>query len=78
MGNCKSAWTCAASGLANFSGTILLAPMRLTDITLGSTALYQRVGDLNAFQLVQRHLDWLREATVWGTVGRWRGRSATR
>ena len=34
-----------------------------TDIK-GSTALYQRVGDLNAFQLVQRHFDWLREATV--------------
>src|SRR3712207_7838907 len=30
----------------------------------GSTALYRRIGDLNAFQLVQRHFDWLREATV--------------
>jgi class 3 adenylate cyclase len=34
-----------------------------TDIK-GSTAPYQRVSDLNAFQLVQRHFDWLREATV--------------
>jgi class 3 adenylate cyclase len=34
-----------------------------TDIK-GSTALYRRIGDLNAFQLVQRHFDWLREATV--------------
>jgi class 3 adenylate cyclase len=34
-----------------------------TDIK-GSTALYQRIGDLNAFQLVQRHFDWLRESTV--------------
>jgi class 3 adenylate cyclase len=34
-----------------------------TDIR-GSTALYRRIGDLNAFQLVQRHFDWLREATV--------------
>lgn len=34
-----------------------------TDIR-GSTALYQRIGDLNAFQLVQQHFDWLREATV--------------
>ena len=34
-----------------------------TDIK-GSTALYQRIGDLNAFQLVQQHFDWLREATV--------------
>lgn len=34
-----------------------------TDIK-GSTALYERIGDLNAFQLVQRHFDWLREATV--------------
>ena len=34
-----------------------------TDIK-GSTALYRRIGDLNAFQLVQQHFDWLREATV--------------
>jgi class 3 adenylate cyclase len=34
-----------------------------TDIK-SSTALYQRIGDLNAFQLVQQHFDWLREATV--------------
>ncbi|MFZ1430750.1 MAG: DUF5939 domain-containing protein [Geminicoccaceae bacterium] len=34
-----------------------------TDIK-GSTALYERIGDLNAFQLVQQHFDWLREATV--------------
>jgi class 3 adenylate cyclase len=34
-----------------------------TDIK-GSTALYQRIGDLNAFQLVQQHFDQLREATV--------------
>ena len=34
-----------------------------TDIK-GSTALYQRIGDLNAFQLVQQHFDWLRDATV--------------
>ena len=34
-----------------------------TDIK-GSTALYQQIGDLNAFQLVQQHFDWLREATV--------------
>ncbi|MEK0084376.1 DUF5939 domain-containing protein [Benzoatithermus flavus] len=34
-----------------------------TDIK-GSTALYQRVGDLNAFQLVQQHFDQLRTATV--------------
>jgi class 3 adenylate cyclase len=34
-----------------------------TDIK-GSTALYQRIGDLNAYQLVEQHFDWLREATV--------------
>ena len=34
-----------------------------TDIK-GSTALYQQIGDLNAFQLVQRHFDQLREVTV--------------
>lgn len=34
-----------------------------TDIK-GSTALYSRIGDLNAFQLVQQHFDWLRDATV--------------
>ncbi len=34
-----------------------------TDIR-GSTALYQRIGDLNAFQLVQQHFDLLRETTV--------------
>jgi class 3 adenylate cyclase len=34
-----------------------------TDIK-SSTALHQRIGDLNAFQLVQQHFDWLREATV--------------
>src|SRR3954471_304002 len=34
-----------------------------TDIR-GSTALYQRIGDLNAYELVQQHFDWLREATV--------------
>lgn len=34
-----------------------------TDIK-GSTALYRQIGDLNAFQLVQQHFDWLREATV--------------
>jgi class 3 adenylate cyclase len=34
-----------------------------TDIK-GSTALYQRIGDLNAYQLVQQHFDRLREATV--------------
>jgi class 3 adenylate cyclase len=34
-----------------------------TDIK-GSTALYQRIGDLNAFQLVQQHFDQLREVTV--------------
>jgi class 3 adenylate cyclase len=34
-----------------------------TDIK-GSTALYQRLGDLNAFQLVQQHFDRLREVTV--------------
>jgi class 3 adenylate cyclase len=34
-----------------------------TDIK-GSTALYQRIGDLNAFQLVQQHFDQLRDATV--------------
>ena len=34
-----------------------------TDIR-GSTALYQRIGDLNAYQLVQQHFDLLRETTV--------------
>jgi class 3 adenylate cyclase len=34
-----------------------------TDIK-GSTALYERIGDLNAFQLVQQHFDLLREVTV--------------
>jgi class 3 adenylate cyclase len=34
-----------------------------TDIR-GSTALYQRIGDLNAFQLVQQHFDLLRATTV--------------
>ena len=34
-----------------------------TDIK-GSTALYHRIGDLNAYELVQQHFDWLREATV--------------
>ncbi len=34
-----------------------------TDIR-GSTALYQRIGDLNAFQLVQQHFELLRETTV--------------
>ena len=34
-----------------------------TDIK-GSTALYQRIGDLNAFQLVQEHCGQLREVTV--------------
>jgi class 3 adenylate cyclase len=34
-----------------------------TDIR-GSTALYQRIGDLNAFQLVQQHFDLLRKTTV--------------
>ncbi len=34
-----------------------------TDIK-GSTALYQRIGDLNAFQLVQQHFGQLREVTV--------------
>src|ERR687891_613468 len=30
----------------------------------GPVALYQRIGDLNAFQLVQQHFDLLRETTV--------------
>ena len=30
----------------------------------GSTALYDRIGDLNAFALVQRHFERLREVTV--------------
>jgi class 3 adenylate cyclase len=34
-----------------------------TDIK-GSTALYQRIGDLNAFQLVQQHFDQLGDVTV--------------
>lgn len=34
-----------------------------TDIK-GSTLLYQRIGDLNAFELVQQHFDRLREATL--------------
>ena len=34
-----------------------------TDIK-GSTELYRKIGDLNAYQLVQQHFDWLREATV--------------
>jgi class 3 adenylate cyclase len=34
-----------------------------TDIR-GSTALYQRIGDLNAYQLVEQHFDLLRETTV--------------
>jgi class 3 adenylate cyclase len=34
-----------------------------TDIR-GSTALYQRIGDLNAYQLVQQHFDLLRATTV--------------
>lgn len=34
-----------------------------TDIK-GSTALYQRIGDLNAYQLVQQHFEQLREATA--------------
>lgn len=43
--------------------TIRDIALLFTDIK-GSTALYQRIGDLNAFQLVQQHFDWLREATV--------------
>ena len=34
-----------------------------TDIK-GSTSLYQRIGDLNAFELVQQHFDRLREVTL--------------
>jgi class 3 adenylate cyclase len=34
-----------------------------TDIK-GSTGLYQRIGDLNAFELVQQHFDRLREVTL--------------
>ena len=47
-----------AQGLAIRDIAILFTDIR------GSTALYQRIGDLNAFQLVQQHFDWLREATV--------------
>ena len=43
--------------------TIRDVALLFTDIK-GSTALYQRIGDLNAFQLVQQHFDQLREATV--------------
>jgi class 3 adenylate cyclase len=54
----RSAVVGGAQGLAIRDIALLF-----TDIK-GSTALYQRIGDLNAFQLVQQHFDWLREATV--------------
>ena len=44
--------------------------INIKDITLlftdlkGSTALYERIGDLDAFSLVQQHFDRLREVTV--------------
>ncbi|HZA92252.1 MAG TPA: DUF5939 domain-containing protein [Gemmatimonadales bacterium] len=47
-----------AQGLAIRDIAILFTDIR------GSTALYQRIGDLNAFQLVQQHFDLLRETTV--------------
>ena len=47
-----------AQGLAIRDIAILFTDIR------GSTALYQRIGDLNAYELVQQHFDWLREATV--------------
>ena len=47
-----------AQGLAIHDIAILFTDIRV------STALYRRIGDLNAFQLVQQHFDWLREATV--------------
>lgn len=43
--------------------TIRDIALLFTDIR-GSTALYQRIGDLNAFQLVQQHFDLLRETTI--------------
>jgi class 3 adenylate cyclase len=48
----------AAQGLAIRDIALLFTDIR------GSTALYQRIGDLNAFQLVQQHFDLLRETTV--------------
>ncbi len=47
-----------AQGLAIRNIALLFTDIR------GSTALYQRIGDLNAFQLVQQHFDLLRETTV--------------
>jgi class 3 adenylate cyclase len=47
-----------AQGLAIRDIAILFTDIR------GSTALYQRIGDLNAFQLVQQHFELLRETTV--------------
>jgi class 3 adenylate cyclase len=52
------------------SGKRLLTTQTFRDITLlftdlkGSTALYDRIGDLNAFSLVQQHFDRLQEVTM--------------
>jgi class 3 adenylate cyclase len=54
----RSEVVAGAEGIAIRDIAILFTDIR------GSTALYQRIGDLNAFQLVQQHFDLLRETTV--------------
>ena len=47
-----------AEGIAIRSLALLFTDLQ------GSTALYQRVGDLNALQIVQRHFEFLREVAI--------------
>ena len=53
-----------------FGSELASQGLNIKDITLlftdlkGSTALYEQIGDLNAFSLVQQHFDRLREVTV--------------
>jgi class 3 adenylate cyclase len=51
-------WSAERRGLAIRDIALVFTQIR------GSTALYQRIGDFNAFQLVQQHFDLLRETTV--------------
>ncbi len=48
----------AAEGLAVRDVTLLFTDLK------GSTALYERIGDLNAYMLVQRHFEQLQAVTV--------------
>ncbi len=55
----------AGEGLAVQRLALLFTDLR------SSTALYERIGDLKAFDLVRRHFGYLRESIAHGTRAHW-------